>query len=342
MTFDVNIMIRENFLKPGCLLAIALCLVTLSLPNAEAIILHPETEPDLLVWTEKPHNDVVGRWGSNASCVVVAASYIITTRHQGGGTSTPVTIGGVPYTINKIITHPTADLRLVKLNNAHLTEYAFINGDPNEVNQVAVLGGYGDGRAEPPLKAFSASGTFCCYGYLWDNSANTTQRWGTNEIAATSHVTEGYSSELIVSQFDAPLTTDYECSVGDHDSGGGWFLPTSKGWKVIGLSRSTATYSPFQSRFLNLYAMSTPIPAYPNPMSMDSIECNHLDAVRISPYADWILENMHASEMQNLALQWLCTGCNEANNFCDNADMSRDGNVNMKDFVILAEQWPKR
>src|SRR3989304_9329776 len=91
---------------------------------AQAIILHPEGEPNLAAWTDRPDDDVVGRWGSNASCVAIARNCIVTTHHQGGGASTSVQIAGVTYSIAQIWNHPTADLRLVRLFGANLAAFA--------------------------------------------------------------------------------------------------------------------------------------------------------------------------------------------------------------------------
>lgn len=54
---------------------VVLCCLCVVCP-AWGVVLHPDNEPNLATWTGKPHNDVVGRWGTNASCVVVAPNYI--------------------------------------------------------------------------------------------------------------------------------------------------------------------------------------------------------------------------------------------------------------------------
>ena len=52
--------------------------------TAPAIVLHPgECEPNLVEWTDRPHDDLIGRWGSNGSCVVVSPNCVVTTMHQG-------------------------------------------------------------------------------------------------------------------------------------------------------------------------------------------------------------------------------------------------------------------
>ena len=69
------------------------------------------------------------------------------------------------------------------------------------------------------------------------------------------------------------------------------------------------------------------------------IRANHLGAVRVSSYAEWIIGSMHTFELQNLAGQWLNAGCDETNNYCNYADIFRDGVVNLKDFSVLAANW---
>lgn len=327
--------------------SVLVCILYAASP-AWGIILHPDHEPDPVTWVERPDNNVIGRWGDNASCVVVSPHYVITTRHQTYSDSNvpgiKITIAGTEYTIDKFFTHPSADLRLVRLNNANLAEYVSVNFDPNEVNQVAVLGGYGDGRQDPPLpegylplEIFKWPNRYYTYGYYWDDSSNTIQRWGTNNVVSTS----SYTSELIVSQFDEALATEYECTIGDHDSGGGWFLPASGGWKVIGLNRGVIGFDPGQSRFLYTNGVSIPtqIAVYPDSMSMDSIAQNHLDAVRISFYAEWIIETMYASELQNLAVEWLRDDCDVENNYCNGADVVDIGVVNLADFAAMSSVW---
>lgn len=318
--------------------AVVLCGICAVCPTW-GIVLHPDNEPNLATWIDHPPVSVVGRWDNDASCVVIAPNYIITTRHQtNSDTSVPgvmVNIAGTDYTIDSFFTHQSADLRLVKLNNANLTEYVSINFDPNEVNQVAVLGGYGVSRgAELEVHYMGQDYT---YGYEWlypslPTPANGIGGWGTNKVTGTSSTTAGYTSELIVSQFDEPLTTEYECAIGEHDSGGGWFRQTANGWEVIGLNRGVA-YSG-ESWFLDNGNPPAPLPEYPNgPLD------NYMDAVRISPYADWIIDTIYANELQNLAVQWLRDDCGAGNNYCNGADVVDIGAVNMSDFAVLSSMW---
>ncbi len=343
---------------------VRICLSTLVLVVSSqvvsAIVLHPGGEPDAN-WTGRPHNDVIGRWGTNASCVVVGPNYIITTRHQTNDDndvlSIPVVIGGVSYTINEFFTHPTADLRLVKLNHANFTEYVSVNFDVDEVEQVAVLGGYGTSRGATQ-GYYDDLRAFCPYGYLWlyptsPIPANGILGWGTNEIVSISSTTSGYISDLIVSQFDVPFATDYECTLGMYDSGGGWFVHDAGGWRVVGLSRGVIRSG---SVVFYMYPNSNPISTYPNPM-MGSIRLNHLDAVRVGSYASWIASNMVAGcdqysqadlsencivDVGDLALlvaDWLREDCGASNNYCELSDLYRDGKVNLRDFAVLADQW---
>ncbi|MCF7956640.1 MAG: hypothetical protein K9M75_12625 [Phycisphaerae bacterium] len=341
-------------LKRVFIFVFAVFFLYLPVGQVEGIVLHPDNEPNLLTWSERPANDVVGRWGSNASCVAVAPNYVITTRHQGGGSSTAVTIGGTSYSISKIINHPTADLRVVELSDANLVEYASINYEADEQGQEIVLGGYGLGAGERvEIRYRREDYTF---GYLWQGPetgpGNIELRWGTNQIEAVAETEPGYfTSDILVSQFDPPGATDYECSIAEHDSGGGWFLAGAGGWKVIGLSRGTFGFEPAMSVFMTEESPPQLFPKYPNGpmpnyMPADSegnpIIYNYLDAVRISSYAEWVIEAICVNELRNLARNWLVDDCSETNNYCDNADKSRDGVVDLKDFAMLAGRWLKQ
>lgn len=318
-------------------------------PQTSAIILHSDNQP---APEDRPHSDVNGRWSTNASCVVIAQNYIITTRHQGGADTTTVTIAGVPYTIDKTINHPTADLRVVRLNNANLTEYVSVNFDTSEQNEVAVLAGFGV-TAGDPLTIHYLSQDYT-YGYPWLYPTSPTPdngilRWGTNKVVALATSTQSdYLSQLLVSQFDGPSATDYECTIGEFDSGGGWFLQTADGWKVIGLNRGTIPFG--QSWFINPNDPTAPMPDYPNDPLPNYIPedeqgnvliVNYLDAVRISQYADWIVNTINASELQNMAVNWLRTDCDSANNFCNGADLTQNHKVDFHDFLSLAVNWLK-
>src|SRR3972149_316633 len=198
------------------------------------VILHPNGEPNLVTWTDRPPNDVVGRWGGCASCVAVSSNCVITTRHQTSNVS--VEIGGKTYTIAQIWNH-TADLRIAKLNGANLANFVDIYETIDEVGKSFVIGGYGDGRGELLQK------DGLTYGYQWDNDSNTTLRFGTNKIDRTQNKSnlDGIISNILIADFDGlgeGGATTYEGIAADHDSGNGWFIKVSGIWKVAGLSRA--------------------------------------------------------------------------------------------------------
>jgi len=240
-----------------------------------ALVLHPDGEPDLETWTDKPHAEVVGRWGTNGSCVAVGPNYIVTTRHQGGGTNTSVYFGQPPreYKVAEVWLEPSddgkADLRICRIvkaagGPAALTHYVTPYEDDDELGSDVVIGGYGKGRGADVLDAHDE-----LIGYYWQGSNNQTQRWGRNRIDATTSATgAGYTSYVIVGDFD-PFTQNrsLEAAIAEWDSGGGWFVSDSdQQWKLTGLSRAVSNFD--QSLF--------------NPTTI-------MDAVRIGPYAEWIL-----------------------------------------------------
>ena len=344
----MDVMSGDSTLK-RVLVIITLSWLVLFTAQTNAIILHPNYEPDD-DWTGRPNNDVIGRWATNASCVAVGPNLVITTRHQGGGVGTTVVFGTNSYTVKEVINH-SADLRLAMLTSANLTEYADINFANNEVDQQFVVGGYGVGNGDSKRIMGNTLG----YYWLYPDSSpnNLVLRWGTNQSVAIAETETGYLTQVLVSQFDPQPSTDYECTYAEHDSGGGWFIQDGNIWKVIGLNRGTyglidanGTYSAFKQISFRFGSYdkypNDPLPNYmPKDSSGNPEILNYLDAVRVSTYADWITDNMNFLELINLSEQWLNTGCDETNGYCNSADTAeyRDGTVNLKDFSVLAAKW---
>jgi len=335
--------------------AIVLCGLCAICP-AWGIVLHPDNEPNLVTWVDHPPVSVVGRWGTNASCVAVAPNYVITTKHQGISAGTTVEFDGVSYTIDDYWDHPDVanpvdpnfvrvDLRLAKLHAANLTEYVDVYGDSNEVTvSDMVIGGYGDGRGT----ILENSGTV--YGYAWDTSnGNTVQRWCTNEIEASQDdtiycnpgCTIKYNIDSLWGFFDDPGETAYEGIPADHDSGGGWFIYSGAQWYVTTLTVGVEHFG--ESHFRNETKPSQTAPDY-------------IFGLRLSSYVDWIYENIvfcsemlemdlngdclvDAGDLADFAIEWLRDDCDAGNNFCQGADVVDIGTVNMSDFAALASIW---
>ncbi|HUV40229.1 MAG TPA: hypothetical protein VMW23_00380, partial [Sedimentisphaerales bacterium] len=140
------------------------------------VVLHPDGEPNLMTWLDRPDCNVVGRWGTNSSCVVIAPNHILACKHQGGDVNTPVVIGGVTYRVDQILNHPTADLRVVKLHSANLSDYVDLYTEPNEIGREIIIAGFGRGRGTTVYNGNEPK------GYTWSTGAeynNYTQRWGT-------------------------------------------------------------------------------------------------------------------------------------------------------------------
>ena len=164
---------------------------------ASGVVLHPDGEPNLATWTDRPADDVLGRWGYVASCVAVSSNCVITTQHQTA--SVPwIAIGGKQYTIAQIWNHDTADLRVAKLAGANLADFVDIYELTDERFKQTVIGGYGDGRGELLQK------DGLTYGYQWDGSNNATRRFGTNKINRTlNNSTIGdLTSDIVIADFD--------------------------------------------------------------------------------------------------------------------------------------------
>ena len=292
---------------------------------ALGIVLHPDGEPNLANWTDRPDPNVIGRWGSNASCVAVSSNCVITTRHQGGGVDTYVDIGGNTYIVTEIWNCDTVDLRIAKLYGANLTSFVGIYEYTNETNKEIVMGGYGKGRGI----------LLDSYGYTWSGSSNQTQRWGQNKVNGTGNVEDivGRISDVIIADFDGygvQGAQPYEAAMAEWDSGGGWFIYDGNKWKVAGLSRGVTDHDG-ESWF--------------NPP-------DSLDAVRVSSYAWWISQTIPErvpgdltgddwvdfADFAVLTQYWLNTGC-EYPDWCAGADFEHDGDVDWADLAFLMNGW---
>jgi hypothetical protein len=203
--------------------------------SSQSLVLHPADDPPLGL--SKPADAVVGQWlGTNeASLVVIDPNFAVTTKHQGGGIGTDVMIDGTMYKVAEIINHPTADLRVVRLETpgggaANLADFVGVYDQTDEVGQVAVFGGYGEGRGADIL----ASGNLI--GYDWAGDASRELRWGANTVDSAG--TAGANSVLIA-DFDSDANGVFgEATLAEGDSGGGYFLWDGGEWKVAALHRA--------------------------------------------------------------------------------------------------------
>jgi hypothetical protein len=319
--------------------------------SASAVVLHPAGEPNLVTWTDRPADDVVGRWGSNATCVAVSSNCIMTVRHAGGGTSTLVRIAGSTYSIAQIWNHSTADLRIVKLYGANLANFVDVYPYTSEVGKSIIVGGYGDGRAGL-LQNYGVT-----YGYQWDNSSNTTRRFGTNRINSTQNNSTigAYTSNIVIADFDGlgeGQSTTYEGAVADHDSGGGWFIKVGSAWRVAGLARAVEVH--YQQghdddpNYL-LYDQSW----FRDRDDPNVLAPDYLDAVRLSSYAQWINQILQQAALPGnfngddcvdfrdfaiFAQYWLSSDCH-APDWCREADFEPDGDVDWNDLAEFASHW---
>ena len=331
------------------MLAVAAFLFSVTGP-ALGIILHPDGEPNLATWTDRPDENVIGRWGYNACCVAISSNCIITNRHPGGGAGVPVEIAGNTYTIAEIYDHNTADLRIVKLSGANLTNFVDIYEKTDEVHKEIVIGGYGDSRGNP-LQKWGIT-----YGYEWDSSGNGTLRFGTNRIQLTEDdsTVEDFTSDIIIADFDGlgeGFSTAYECIPADHDSGGGWFIKVADNWKLAGMTRAVEIHyeeghpnDPNYVIYEQAWFRDRDDPNKQNP------DC--FDAVRISSYAQWINETMpevlpgdlngddrvNFTDLAVFQQYWQNTEC-KSPDFCAGADFEPDGDVDWGDLAEFTSRW---
>ncbi|MEN6387000.1 MAG: hypothetical protein ABFD79_17610 [Phycisphaerales bacterium] len=311
-----------------------------------AIILHPEGEPNLAIWTDKPANSVVGRWSTNASFVVISPKWIITTRHQNTCPTT-LTINNVTYNCTYNSENWTggssanADLRLIRLKNLDGSDpnlaYAPPYQDTNEVGKYFCIGGYGKYRGDTLSSGFLKPKP---YGYTWAGTSNNTLRWGDNTIEDEDTTqTASYDSNTLSSDFDE-TGTDYEAAPALWDSGGGWFIKQNDIWKLAALSAYVQRYETW---------FDDPNQPGQNP--------DFFWGIRISSYAEWINSiivpdcnesvrgDLNSNCMVNfsdfaiIAIQWLSMDCGIENNFCYGADSEPDNDVDIIDLSVLIEHW---
>jgi hypothetical protein len=196
-----------------CALVVGFVLLYLNVQTS-AIILHSETTPPP-DWSDHPAQTCIGRWGTNASCVVIGPNVIITTCHQNGynaGATAPVVINGKNYTVKDVYVPPVgSDIRICSLNNANFTNYAGVYTADDELNKQIVIGGYGKGRGDDLYSKNKI------YGYSWAPEGNTNLRWAQNHI----HM---IMDSFLVFDFDGPghsTAAPYEGTAAEYDSGGG-------------------------------------------------------------------------------------------------------------------------
>ena len=298
-----------------------LCAWLLVVVPAWGLILHPAGEPGA-DWSGRPASSVLGKWGSNASCVVIGRNLVLTTTHQGGGVGTTVKIEGVGYTVVEQWCEPNGeDIRVAKLGHANLPGSVPLFTNYNEVGKTVVIGGWGVGRGEELLDDSNN-----LIGYTWGNSGSMFERWCTNKVNIASN-------GCLVADFDILGTysaTEYEGMLADHDSGGGWFVNIGGIWRVMGLNQGVDRLD--ESRFG---------------------ENNY--AIRVSSYAAWINEVIEANsgcayragdlnedcvvdifDLLKLTEGWLRSDCGPSNNYCEGADFEPgDGVVDLGDYVSL-------
>ena len=347
--------VHKNIRK-GLLLGAMLLLLTGV--NGMAVILHPDGEPaaDFSDIYDLDPN-VIGRWGSNASCVVIGRNLVITTVHQENISTPhpeilrPVQIGGVTYTPDAYwTTLDNDDIRIVKLQHANLNAYVESYPDTGEAGEDIVIGGYGKPRGGtlPP------SGD--AYGYIWASTSNATLRFCTNRIDSVDTINDYVIADfddlpqnMSMPQRNSHKPTTFEGTIAHFDSGCGWLINDGV-WKLAGLTWGAQAHEPIPGQIESWFRNSVTLALSPD----------KLYAWRISEYQPWI-ESVIASQpncpyvetdlddnciideadLIIFASQWLKTDCGPANNFCQGANFDGINGVDMADFATLAADWLK-
>lgn len=299
-----------------------------------AVVLHPDGEPEAdFSDIDIPDTNVIGRWGSNASCVAIGRNLIITTIHQdsyNADTFRPVNIAGRYYTPSQVWTTSLSDdIRIVKLNHADLEAYSDIYTNQNEPGLNMVQGGYGKSR-DVSLD----------YGYTWKSESNTTLRFCSNKVENTG--TQSYKIYADFDELGVGDATEFEGIAAAYDSGSGWFIKSNGEWKLAAITYGVTRKG--ESWF------DDPDTSGTNP--------DYMTGWRISKFASWIDSVVNEQpdcdyvetdlnddcvidiyDLVEFAYQWASQTCGISNNYCEGADINQDTNVDLADFADIAEDW---
>lgn len=295
-------------------------LILFSYSFSFGIILYPEKENNNIS-INNYFKKIVGRWGNNASCVVIHPEYIITTSHQGGDINTIVEINSISYSISQIFKNPNFDITIAKLNNANFSNFAILRQNLEmsiiENGIEIYIAGFGRGRGDN----YYQNEQFC--GYYWKNEGNTIFRLGTNKIHSKSiNILAYYFNNSIDSNSSA-----YECSPALFDSGGGSLLYKDGFFYLVGIhySVNTVGYSSF--------------------CDPKSIFFDH-DA---SYYYEWVnnilptLELFYPSDFNKDGTVDIYDLCLFFENWLfegeSNIDINKDEIVNLHDFQFIKKYW---
>ncbi|MBN2211008.1 MAG: hypothetical protein JW709_06390 [Sedimentisphaerales bacterium] len=338
----MSVVVRKNILFGIWGIAIFICV--LHQPRqCTGIVMHPESSP--IPSAQRPVDGVMGRWGSNASCVAISPNYIITTRHQGGGVGTIVRFNGESFRVAAIMNEPTtdgaADLRVCLITRpdgtpANRSDYAVLySGDPTGLP--IVVGGFGWVRGEAVYNSEIG------WGYKWLSASNL--NWGANTIDDTQDdvvaAAGSFTSDTALFDFDPynVILRPFECAVATGDSGGGWFIEDGGEWKLTSLSAyvqfSSASYYDVIGTSYGEWHWGIRLQSYLSWITPLLIEppCANVSAADITHDCQVTIEDMAV-----LSRYWL-EGCNLSNAFCEGGDVAADGMINLEDFAIMAGDW---
>jgi len=182
---------------------------------AYPLVLHPNGEPDSQ-WQDRPPDAVAAKIGS-CSGTVIDSQYVITVSHCTIDLNTPIQVAGQIYYPETIYTHPSQDIRLIKVFGANFSEYVPIIEEAMafEEDPLMVVAGWGRTRGS---QVYATSDPNILVGYKWSGDAGQL-KWGTTKI-------DGYSLAGIYTRFKElgnTQSTPYECAMALYDSGCGMY-----------------------------------------------------------------------------------------------------------------------
>ena len=291
---------------------------------AYGLVQHLNGEPPQ-TWTDHPADAVSAMVGS-CSATVIHPQYIMSVSHCGVSLSTPITVAGQVYYPEAIYTHPTKDIRLIKVLDAHFSKTAVVNDaepDLEDDSLMTVIGGWGKKRGNT---VYSTNNPNKEVGYSW-SSQHGHLVWGTSRL-------RGYSNANLYTKFehpDDPGGTAYECSLATYDSGCGMYCQTGEDWQLIGIGQKVGDGN---------------ISYFRNPADPNETYGTLSIYIRVAPFAGWVHSIIYGADIEEDG--WI--NVVDLEQFCDEwlssdstyfyrSDLDRDGRVDLADFTQLAAQW---
>jgi len=369
--------LRKLFFNSHCLktITIAFFLFCLIGITAKGVILHENEEPPVN-WLPIEITQACGRWHSSGSCNAIGPNHIISAKHlvptidnNNPANNTPVTFNNIIYRIVETFSHTTADLRVSKIETlsgtpANLTYYVPFydlesDSDFTSGNAEIAICSYGLYRGATLVFENDQNKP---YGYVWFGD-NSTIHMGANNLDLKGHIIPGElnwfnkyhgdvttssgTTDCLVFDFDDIGTgqhVQYEASVANKDSGGGWFYFKDNQWYIVGISLFVFPHS--GETWFRDDSSGTPLAPELSFGAHLSQYITWVEGIVPTPTCKIFLEGdidndctVDQVDLEMLIAQWLDDNCNVGNLYCLGGDIDYNGVVDLSDYNFLYNNW---